>query len=179
MEWESVPYVVLNLHYQVESNLSSSKGKTACDIPPANSSTWRELEEASTLYMLFSFADKLTIDHWQEQWKTEFPKQLAFFTTWQGWQGLKGAEGMCILSIVIIVGASRMALRGFKAHCMLQMESGLIYISDRKWPSIVQPSGVWNQYPYPSSDQPAVKIPSAVPNASSFIPARIIVAATA
>lgn len=51
-----------------------------------------------------------------------------------------------ILSIILTLGASRIVLGIDNAHCMPQIERGLIYIRDRKCPSVVQPSGVWNEY---------------------------------
>lgn len=47
---------------------------------------------------------------------------------------------------MLTLGASRIAFGNDNAHCMPQIESGLIYISERKCPSIVHASGVWNEY---------------------------------
>lgn len=47
---------------------------------------------------------------------------------------------------MFILGGSRADLGKDNAHCIPQIANGLMYIRDRKWPSIVQASGVWNQY---------------------------------
>lgn len=47
---------------------------------------------------------------------------------------------------MFILGGSRADLGKDNANCIPQIANGLMYIRDRKWPSIVQASGVWNQY---------------------------------
>lgn len=43
-------------------------------------------------------------------------------------------------------GASETDLSGYSAHCIAHIASGRMYASDRKYPSVVHASGVWNQY---------------------------------
>ena len=51
-----------------------------------------------------------------------------------------------ILSITLIFGASSIDLGSDNAHCIPQIDSGLIYTRDLKFPSMDHASGVWNQY---------------------------------
>ena len=84
------------------------------------------------------------------QLNTEFPRHFAlvaiFLTPVSLCKDLGVTGVIWILSIMLILGASRIALGRDNAHCMLHIERGLIYISDRKCPPIVHASGVWNQY---------------------------------
>jgi hypothetical protein len=70
----------------------------------------------------------------QSQWKTVLLKQLflgAIFLTPASENALKASGVMCILSIILIFGASNMAFGGVMAHCIAQIASGRMYINDR------------------------------------------------
>lgn len=82
------------------------------------------------------------------QWNTVLPKHAllgAIFLTPASLGARRVTGEMNILSIIFILGASRIAFGGDKAHCIAQIASGRMYISDLQCPSVVHPSGVWNQ----------------------------------
>lgn len=90
-------------------------------------------------------------DSEHEQWKTELPKHFALLAIFLTPDSLyEDTEDDCvvkwILSIILALGASIMVLDEDRARCIPQIESGLIYIRDRKCPSIVHASGVWKEY---------------------------------
>ena len=60
--------------------------------------------------------------------------------------------GVLILSIMFVPGAPDTPLGAVSALCIPQIASGLMYTSDRKLPSIVHPSGVWNAYLHHQQD---------------------------
>ena len=71
----------------------------------------------------------------QAQWNTEFPKHFAFvaifLTPVSLWENAPLTGDRWILSMMLILGASRIALGRVNAYCMAQIESGLMYMRDR------------------------------------------------
>lgn len=93
-------------------------------------SSRREKEEKNILN-IFLYKDYETCMYDQhEQWKTELPKQLAlvaiFLTPVSPIRENLVLGDRRLLSIMLIFGASRIALGSDSAHCMPQIARGLI-----------------------------------------------------
>lgn len=88
-------------------------------------------------------------DYSHVQYKVELPKQpllgAIFLVLFSFQEGRQLLGDTWILSMKLILGASRIALGRERAHCIPQMERGLMYMRDLKCPSTVHASGVWNQ----------------------------------